>query len=233
MIRPAGLLFLAALLAPVAAFAQTVAVTAPQATVRGVDKEQLARCGAQWTEALARTGLETVATAGKGRGDAAVVKAEFVAGLSVERDGDSVVFTGLASRVRLDKWSARHEARAPLADPAAWDEALGVVADSIAVAVRTAPPRETTQPPARPRVKLKVAGRGPGAEDALAAPAEEPGSPVDGDAGDEAGDGFAAPAAPVDPADDPEPAPADGVAGDATDAADAEDAGAATADGAE
>jgi hypothetical protein len=227
MIRRAGLLFLAAMLLPAAAGAQTVAVAAPQATVRAVGPEQLARCGARWTEALARTGLQTVATAGKGRGEAAVVNAEFVASLAIERQGEDVVFTGLASRVRLDRWSARREARAPFTDPAAWDEALDSVADGLAAAVREAPPRETTQPPARPRVKLqpKVPGPVAGAGPARMVPADEPGSvaetgegegfaavpasgaPVDEPGGFsvvEDGDDFAAPPSPAAPAGEPE-----------------------------
>lgn len=172
MPRSAGVLLVAALLLPAAAGAQTVAVADPQATVRGVSREDLAGCRELWAAALARTGLATVATNGK-RG--AGPDAEFVASLAVDRDGDQVVFTGLASRVRLDRWGFRHEARVPYADRAAWGEVLGDVAENLAGAVRSSPPRTTAQPPPRARVKLKhVAAPKAAPEDAApAAPAPE------------------------------------------------------------
>ncbi len=189
-----GFLLLAALFLPAAASAQTVAIAEAQATARAVGKDDLVRCRQLWGEALARTGLSTVVVAGEGKGKAAGPDAEFVASLAVDRDGEAVVFTGLASRVRLDKWAVRHEARAPAADPDAWGAALDSLADQLASSVRAAPPRQAMQPPPRARVKLKHASVAPAASgaaevapgEATPAPAEEPEAAIAADAEDDA-----------------------------------------------
>jgi hypothetical protein len=205
MFPRAGVLLALALLVPASAGAETVAVVDPQATVRGIAKEELARCKELWGAALARTGLTTVAVRGK---DRAAPAAEFVASLAVDRDGDAVIFTGLATRVRLDRWAARHEARAPFADPAAWAAALDEVAGSLAAAVHGAPPRLAAQPPPRARVKLRHAALAPAAAAAAPAPANAPAlaAPAPEAAPASAEDAAPAPEAAPAPAVDAEPA---------------------------
>jgi hypothetical protein len=205
MFPRAGVLLALALLVPASAGAETVAVVDPQATVRGIAKEELARCKELWGAALARTGLTTVAVRGK---DRAAPAAEFVASLAVDRDGDAVIFTGLATRVRLDRWAARHEARAPFADPAAWAAALDEVAGSLAAAVHGAPPRLAAQPPPRARVKLRHAALAPAAAAAAPAPANAPALAAPAPEAAPASAEDAAPASAEDAAPAPEVAPA-------------------------
>lgn len=152
MFRSAAALLFATLFLPGTAGAQTVVAGDPQATVRGVGKDTLAACKALWEEALLSTDLEVAFSVHPK--DEKTSPPEFVVSLAVDRQGDEMVFTGLASRVRLDRWATRYEARAPYSDRVAWGTALGTVAEQIAAAVRNAPARLAIQPPVRPPVKL-------------------------------------------------------------------------------
>jgi len=144
-------LALAALLAaPVAAGAEGVAIAAAAAISPGIDDAQVANVRAQFEEALRQTGID-VGTRG----------AEFVASLSLGRAGDELVLTAQVSRLRLDSWAARAEARVQQDTPEALAAAVQDLAGQIILAVRTAPARSsaqpTTRPPARKLVRVQPA----------------------------------------------------------------------------
>lgn len=146
-----SLLLAALLAAPAAAGAQSLAIAEASAITRGIEQAEVARVRGLFEEALRQSGIE-VAPAGK-KGAAA----EYVTSLSLAKEGTDLVLTAQVSRLRLDAWAARAQARVQEVTPEAIAAAVQDLAGQIHLAVKTAPPRSAATPETRPPArKLRV-----------------------------------------------------------------------------
>ncbi len=137
-----------AALVPSAALAQSLAVAEAEAYHRGITREELKRFRDLYTDALRKAGANVTPAYGR-RADLRGV--EFVTSLSVGRVGEDYLLTAQVSRIRLDRWASRAEARARLTDGASIAAALDQLAGGIVSSVRSAPPRVAAQPPRKAR----------------------------------------------------------------------------------
>ena len=155
MRTPFAALALSAVLAlPAAAGAESLAIAEAAAISPGIEKAEVAKVRALFEEALRETGIE-VAGSGK-RG------AEFVASLSLAKADGELVLTAQVSRLELDLWAARAEARVQGATPESLAAAVQDLAGQLTLAMRTAPSRSAAQPAARPpALKLREAASPP------------------------------------------------------------------------
>ncbi len=164
-------LALALLAAPAVGGAESLAVTEAAAISPGIEKSDVAKVRALFEQALRETGIEVAGRGTKGR------NAEFVASLTLAKEGTDVILTAQVSRLRIDLWAARSEVRVQEATEAAVAAAVQDLAGQVTLAVQTAPARNTTQPSARPparKLERKLAVPAVGKKGAAATPASAP-----------------------------------------------------------
>lgn len=139
---------LAALLAaPALAGAQSLAIAEASAITRGIEKSDVAKVRGLFEEALRQSGIEVAAPGKKG------AAAEYVTSLTLAKDGTELVLTAQVSRLRLDLWAARAEARVQEASAEAIAAAVQDLAGQIHLAMKTAPARNAASPESRPAAR--------------------------------------------------------------------------------
>lgn len=141
-------LALCAGLVPAVGAAQGVALADAEAYHKGISREEVKRFRDLYEQSLRKAGAAITPAYGK-RADTRGI--EFVTSLSIGRTGDDFILTAQVSRIRLDGWASRAEARARTTDGAGISAAMDEIAAGVVTAVRAAPPRTTSQPPRKNR----------------------------------------------------------------------------------